>query len=431
MDNCINFVATGDSFITRSGADKKSFFNEISELINESDVRFTNLEVTVHDFEASPGAFSGGTWAAASPFVLRDIKEYGFNILGCANNHALDYSQEGLLRTCANLRNSEFKFTGIGSNLSDASEPVYLECDCGTVALISVTSTFHPWWIAGSQRQDIKGRPGVNGLRRVIKHTINKNDMNALKRISEYTDINSQVNLDIKEGFEVINANEFRFGDNYFKEGEDCGTEVFIDYRDEERIFKLIEDAKKQSDFVLLSIHSHEMNGSDKSEPADFIRKFSRDCIDRGAGAVIGHGPHIVRGIEIYKDSPIFYSLGNFIFQNDTVKKQPADFYEKYNLDFKAGPADGYDKRSKGNTVGLSTNPKVWRSIIAKWSFSNGKIENIQLIPIELGFDESRGSRGWPRISKDTEVLNEISELSKTMGTYVEIINGKGVVKKM
>ena len=42
------------------------------------------------------------------------------------------------------------------------------------------------------------------------------------------------------------------------------------------------------------------------------LRKFARAVIDAGADIVIGHGPHVVRGMEVYKDRLIAYSLGNF-----------------------------------------------------------------------------------------------------------------------
>ncbi len=45
--------------------------------------------------------------------------------------------------------------------------------------------------------------------------------------------------------------------------------------------------------------------------------------IDAGADVFVGHGPHVLRGIEIYKGKPIFYSLSNFIFQNETVLRMP------------------------------------------------------------------------------------------------------------
>ena len=53
--------------------------------------------------------------------------------------------------------------------------------------------------------------------------------------------------------------------------------------------------------------------------PADFIPIFARAVIDAGADVFVGHGPHVLRGIEIYKGKPIFYSLSNFIFQNETA----------------------------------------------------------------------------------------------------------------
>ena len=49
--------------------------------------------------------------------------------------------------------------------------------------------------------------------------------------------------------------------------------------------------------------------------------------IDAGADAIVGHHPHVVQDIDIYKDAPIFYSLGNFIFDqywNDAVKSELA-----------------------------------------------------------------------------------------------------------
>ena len=67
--------------------------------------------------------------------------------------------------------------------------------------------------------------------------------------------------------------------------------------------------------------------------------------IDAGADVFVGHGPHVLRGIEIYKGKPIFYSLANFIFQNETVLRMPEDSYEEYSLGDGAQPADYLDAR--------------------------------------------------------------------------------------
>jgi hypothetical protein len=49
------------------------------------------------------------------------------------------------------------------------------------------------------------------------------------------------------------------------------------------------------------------------SEPRGDLRRWARAVIDAGADAVIGHGPHVLRGIEFYRGHLIAYSLGNFL----------------------------------------------------------------------------------------------------------------------
>lgn len=48
-------------------------------------------------------------------------------------------------------------------------------------------------------------------------------------------------------------------------------------------------------------------------EPRGNLRKWARTVIDAGADAVVGHGPHVLRGVEFYRGKPIVYSLGNFM----------------------------------------------------------------------------------------------------------------------
>jgi poly-gamma-glutamate synthesis protein (capsule biosynthesis protein) len=74
---------------------------------------------------------------------------------------------------------------------------------------------------------------------------------------------------------------------------------------------RAISEARRKADFVFVSFHwgvefSH--------RPTATQMKIARFCIDQGADAVIGCHPHVLQGIEIYKGRPIFYSLGNFIF---------------------------------------------------------------------------------------------------------------------
>ena len=48
-------------------------------------------------------------------------------------------------------------------------------------------------------------------------------------------------------------------------------------------------------------------------EPRGELRRWAHAVVDAGADAVVGHGPHVLRGIELYRGRPIAYSLGNFL----------------------------------------------------------------------------------------------------------------------
>lgn len=87
---------------------------------------------------------------------------------------------------------------------------------------------------------------------------------------------------------------------------------------------RAIREARYMADYVVVSMHSHELRGTDKEEPDQFFVEFAHRCIDAGAHAIVGTGPHLLRPIEIYKGCPIFYSLGDFIIQLETIQKGAA-----------------------------------------------------------------------------------------------------------
>ncbi|MEO6055461.1 MAG: CapA family protein [Gemmatimonadales bacterium] len=61
------------------------------------------------------------------------------------------------------------------------------------------------------------------------------------------------------------------------------------------------------------ALHVSETAESLGREPRGDLRRWARAVIDAGADAVIGHGPHVLRGIESYRGRPVVYSLGNFV----------------------------------------------------------------------------------------------------------------------
>ena len=58
------------------------------------------------------------------------------------------------------------------------------------------------------------------------------------------------------------------------------------------RIEEEVREAARQADVVLVSIHAHETDRDDFTVPSESLQIFSRRCIDAGASAVLGHGPH-------------------------------------------------------------------------------------------------------------------------------------------
>jgi len=78
---------------------------------------------------------------------------------------------------------------------------------------------------------------------------------------------------------------------------------------------KTIQKAKQQSDFVFVIVHGgHEYYNL----PSPRMQKQYRFYIDNGADMVVGHHTHCISGMETYKNKPIYYSLGNFLFTNSS-----------------------------------------------------------------------------------------------------------------
>ena len=160
------FIATGDSFITRSLTEENyPGFQKIQALIDSHDVKFNNLEITIHNGEGYPAAVSGGTWAMAEPERLHDLNRYGFNLYNTANNHSCDYSCGGVTATIATLQACDKVYAGNGATLDDAAAPGYLNVNGVRVALLGACSTCDVSAIAGNQNQTVIGRPGLNPLR--------------------------------------------------------------------------------------------------------------------------------------------------------------------------------------------------------------------------------------------------------------------------
>ena len=86
-----------------------------------------------------------------------------------------------------------------------------------------------------------------------------------------------------------------------------------------------IHDARRMAQWVVVAMHNQDIPGD---EPQEHAIAMFHAMVDAGADILVGTGPHQDRGIEIYKGRPIFYGLGDFILQNDTVLLEPQEHYD-------------------------------------------------------------------------------------------------------
>ncbi len=426
----MKFTAVGDLLIQRRFPGDYEGFSEVRDYIRKGDYRFCNLETTVNkEGECFGSQYNGGSYLRIDPQDLNYLEQYGFNSINCANNHALDFAHRGTVKTIEYLKEAGYEAVGIGDNLSRASAPVYLDTPNGRVALIGVNTVIKlPASMAGEQSRRVPGRPGVNGLRVETRYTVSKDDLETIKRISHITKANIRNEIARLEGYiPELPETMAEFASLRFELGDTAGQKQILNPKDMKRIENSIFEAKLQADYIYISIHGHEL-GDRKEDIPSFMTEFAHECIDMGADGIIGHGPHLLRGIEVYKNRPIFYSLGDFILQNENIPFAPEDYYSNYGFDSSDTMHSLFAKRSKNFTRGLSSDIRMFESVIPYWEIEDGKMTRLELMPILLKFDAPRSRYGMPQINKNAGIIEKLIELSKPFGTDIIIKDGIGIV---
>ena len=406
------------------------------KVIRDADVAFVNLETTIHHFEGYPiGEGKSDAYAQAEPHIADELKWAGFDLVSRANNHSMDYSAEGMAATTKNLDRVGLTHAGAGMNLEEAREPAYLETPKGIVSLVSATT--YNLGVASRTRRNLRGRPGVNPIRLETVYNLDPESFRALK------DVANKFGVALPRGSEEVKEFTFPTRDARFRLGDETKAVRTINNLDLKGNLKAVEDAGRLSDWVIFSLHDHT---STSKAPEGFkareltpepIEEFAHACIDSGADAFIGHGPHVLRGIELYKGKPIFYSLGNFVFQSTLITRQPSDLFERWGLGSEASTADLYEKR-EAPPAHFFDEPDYWESAVVECVYENEKLARLKLYPITLGYDanrpmkEQRTKAGIPRLADGAlgkEIIENVKRLSSRYGTEIEFKNGVGIIK--
>lgn len=146
---------------------------------------------------------------------------------------------------------------------------------------------------------------GDKGLEKTLD-VLKKNDLKTIGAGMDFESAYEPLILDI-QGIKIglISLCEAEFG-SYVKEKEDRGGYAYISHL---LVNGITQKTKSQVDYLILIAHA---GVEEVPLPLPEWRERYRNLCDLGVDVVIGHHPHVPQGIEKYKNSYIFYSLGNF-----------------------------------------------------------------------------------------------------------------------
>jgi poly-gamma-glutamate capsule biosynthesis protein CapA/YwtB (metallophosphatase superfamily) len=417
----ISLALTGDSIITRPiSVFSEPAFTRLVDLVRGADAAFTNLEMLFHDYEPYAMNESGGTYMRAEPALVKELVWAGFDMVSRANNHTGDYGALGMTLTTKYVAEAGLVQAGVGQSLAEAREAKFLETPKGRIALIAVASTFPDHSRAGRTRGDMPARPGLNPLRFTTTYVVPRARFDQLRQTM------AEINGRTPAAGDTLN-----FFGRRFVVGEASGIRTEPLEEDVEEIASVVRNASRLADLTMVTIHAHEGTTTDRLVPAQFLIAFARAMVDAGADLFVGHGPHVLRGIEIYKGKPIMYSLGDFIFQNETLLRLPSENYEPYGLDADAHVAEFNDRRYRNDTTGFPSDRLIWEAVVAVPRFEGRALRELALHPITLGFGQGRTVRGRPMLAEGElagKILSDVERLSRPFGTTITTRDGVGHV---
>lgn len=231
----------------------------VESLFRRADIAYANLEIPLTTATKTTPRKSAADVKArrqyilkADPLHIKSLSNMGLDVVSLGNNHALDYREAGLKQMQGVLRKAGIRYCGAGSTLADASEVAVVEAPGGLKVgfLSALAFVSHKAFFACTPAT--AKTAGVRGL-----------TYNGLLNATAADDLRS-----------------------WFKQ------------------------AKKRCDLLVVTPHWGEER---KTVPKDYQIQLAHLMVDCGADVVLGAHPHVLQGSEIYRGSPICYSLGNLI----------------------------------------------------------------------------------------------------------------------
>jgi len=260
-------LAVGDVGACR--ADLTSMFAHVRPVLAAEPVVFGQLETVV----SARGAIVPNAKLAmrAPPALAPALAESGFTMMSFAGNHCLDWGYDAFDDTLAHMAQAGIALAGAGTHHAAAYQPVFQQVGETVIALIAASSILPDGYAAS------RDKPGCAPLR-------------------AYT------------FYEQIEHDQ---------PGTPARVRSYADRQDLASLLDAIATAKERAQIVLVSLHwgIHMVRGS----LADYQVAVAHAAIEAGADAILGHHPHLMKGIGFHRGKPIFYSLGNFAIEQPHI----------------------------------------------------------------------------------------------------------------
>jgi hypothetical protein len=425
-------ASVGDLIIIRPASQfQDAGLQAALKIIRDSDVGFGNFESLIRD-EANFTGPLGGSMVGTKE-VAGDLKSMGFKMVNRAGNHLFDSNQEGMFATLDLLDQAGIVYAGAGRNLEDARAAHFLETPKGRVGLVGMYSD-----VAGAaggggrlsasyRTGNTGGRPGLNPMNLSRSIAVTPEQLAAMKKIRDSVYSHRAEYSNPVGAPEDATGQVEMFGTMY-KIGEKPGSlEYSMNAGDLKENLRSIKNGKEFSDFLIATIHAHQGDTAlqqflFEDHTPQFLIDLAHNAIDNGADAFVGHGPHLIRGIEIYRGKPIFYDLGEFFREWDW----------SCDCDNPSTPQTTAERTVTGlNNRGV-VEPVNYESLIALSSYDKGRLKEVRVYPIWARQDGPISRRGIPEMAPPEiakRILTRLQTLSKPFKTTIEIEGNVGVIR--
>ena len=423
-------ATVGDLIVMRpvSNLDDPGFQRAI-KLVRDADLAFGNFEASIADLTHFDGPLRGfiGTQEVAA-----DVKAMGFDLLNRANNHLYDSEIDGMWSTNTLLDEAALVHAGTGKNLDEARAAQYLDLPKGRVGLVGIHTPLSGSRLGATARIGSFG--GLNALGLTPSFVVAPDELETLRQIRNAAyqrdgHISNPVDMPIQDAPGSL----LMFGVRYTTDGTPGTKSYAMSPNDLGGILRSIRNGKMFADFMIATIHTHQgkwiaQRWAYEDEPPDFLIELAHKSIDNGADAFVGHGPHVLRGIEIYEGKPIFYGLGEFFRQMELTVPYAAS----RRPDAAASDLTQVELLKQSWERGDTRAPIMYESAVAVSRYEGGRLVEVRLYPTDLRFDEPISRVGVPRIARPEigrRILERLQALSKLFGTTIAIEENVGVIR--